>query len=35
MRRASEPGRPAGVPLGLVADVSYDQLVIKRNQATS
>jgi hypothetical protein len=28
-RRASEPGRPAGVPLGLLADVSYDQLVIK------
>jgi sigma-B regulation protein RsbU (phosphoserine phosphatase) len=28
-RRASEPGRPAGVPLGLIADVSYDQLVIK------
>src|SRR5258708_22048378 len=27
-RRASEPGRPAGVPLGLLADVSYDQLVI-------
>ena len=28
-RRASEPGRPAGVPLGLLADVSYNQLVIK------
>jgi phosphoserine phosphatase RsbU/P len=28
-RRASEPGRPAGAPLGLLADVSYDQLVIK------
>src|SRR5216684_2904203 len=28
-RLASEPGRPAGVPLGLLADVSYDQLVIK------
>ena len=26
---ASERGRPAGVPLGLLADVTYDRLVIK------
>jgi phosphoserine phosphatase RsbU/P len=26
---ASERGRPAGVPLGLLADVTYDQLVVK------
>jgi sigma-B regulation protein RsbU (phosphoserine phosphatase) len=28
-QRASERGRPAGVPLGLFADVTYDQLVVK------
>jgi sigma-B regulation protein RsbU (phosphoserine phosphatase) len=27
--RASERGRPAGVPLGLLADVAYDRLVVK------
>jgi sigma-B regulation protein RsbU (phosphoserine phosphatase) len=28
-QRASERGRPAGVPLGLLADVTYDQLFVK------
>ena len=28
-QRASEPGRPAGVPLGLLADISYDRTIIK------
>jgi phosphoserine phosphatase RsbU/P len=28
-RRASERGRPAGVPLGLLADVTYDRLVVR------
>jgi len=27
--RASEPGRPAGVPLGLLPDISYDRRVVK------
>jgi sigma-B regulation protein RsbU (phosphoserine phosphatase) len=27
--RASERGRPAGVPLGLLADVNYDRVVVK------
>jgi sigma-B regulation protein RsbU (phosphoserine phosphatase) len=27
--RASERGRPAGLPLGLLADVAYDRLVVK------
>jgi sigma-B regulation protein RsbU (phosphoserine phosphatase) len=28
-QRASEPGRPAGVPLGLLADMNYDRKVVK------
>lgn len=28
-QRASERGRPAGVPLGLLGDVAYDRLVVK------
>lgn len=28
-QRASERGRPAGVPLGLLADVAYDRLIVK------
>jgi sigma-B regulation protein RsbU (phosphoserine phosphatase) len=28
-QRASERGRPAGVPLGLLADISYDRTVVK------
>ena len=28
-QRASERERPAGVPLGLLADVTYDRLVVK------
>lgn len=27
--RASQPGRPVGLPLGLFADVTYDRLVVK------
>ena len=27
--RASERGRPAGVPLGLLADINYDRTVVK------
>jgi sigma-B regulation protein RsbU (phosphoserine phosphatase) len=32
-QRASERGRPAGVPLGLLADVTYDRLVVKPQAA--
>jgi sigma-B regulation protein RsbU (phosphoserine phosphatase) len=28
-QRASERGRPAGVPLGLLADIEYDRIVVK------
>ena len=28
-QRASERGRPAGVPLGLLADISYDRTIVK------